>query len=179
MNSTRRRIRSSAVAAACLAVVTTAPLAGNGGTLRLANVPMGEYLVSVFTDPTPVRPDSMDVSVLVLRAGMDGVADDVRVTVHTRHLAGHGPGQTLAATREQADDPRYYAAKFAPGAEGRWEVTVDVEGIGGSGSASFEVTAREPGPLRGPLALTLLALLPLVAAAWWIFREGEPVRPGE
>ena len=145
----------------------------NGGTLRLANVAMGEYRVSVFTDPTPVRPDSLDVSVLVMREGVPGVAEDVRVIIGTRALEGPGPEEVREATREQADDPRYYAAKFGLGAEGEWEVTVAVSGPGGEGDASFQLRARERGLLGHPLVLAGLALLPLIGVALWIFRQEE------
>lgn len=161
-------------------------LLANGGTLRLANVPMGDYLVSVFTDPTPVRPDSLDVSVLIFEQGVEGVPDGVVVTVRTELLELHGDtedwpdaragmGAMLQATREQADDRRYYATKFALGAPGRWSISVEVDGEGGQGEASFEVTARERGLLGHPLAITLLALLPLGLAAWWILRQEEGV----
>ena len=159
-------------------------LLANGGTLRLANVAMGDYRVSVFTDPTPVRPDSLDVSVLILQEGVEGVPDGVEVRVTTELLELHGEhvhdlpepsalGQTLPATREQADDPRYYATKFALGAEGRWRITVSVRGEVGEGQASFEVTARKRGPLGHPGVVITLALLPLLGAAWWVLRDGE------
>jgi hypothetical protein len=172
----------------------------NGGTLRLANVPMGEYRVSVFTDPTPVRPDSLDVSLLIVNAGTGEVVEGLDVRVRTRLLeprhGGHGEeaaghdagaegtphfprGEERAATREAADDPRYYATKFALGAEGRWELTVVVEGPAGSGEASFEVTAREAGILGNPLVLILLALLPLVLVGAWIARSGGEETKGE
>jgi len=159
-------------------------LLANGGTLRLANVSMGEYRVSVFTDPTPVRPDSLDVSVLVIREGVDGVPDGLDVQIRTELLALGGEDietqplrvgaeERLQATREQADDPRYYAAKFGLGAEGRWRITVSVRGEAGEGEASFEVVAREAGILGQPLVLMILALLPLAGAGWWVMREPE------
>ena len=165
-------------------------LLANGGTLRLANVSMGEYRVSVFTDPTPVRPDSLDVSVLVIREGVDGVPDglDVQVRTELLELGGDhvetqplrvGAGETLQATREQADDPRYYAAKFGLGAEGRWRITVSIRGDAGAGEASFEVVAREAGIFGQPLVLMILALLPLAGAGWWVMREPEESLPTE
>ena len=149
----------------------------NGGTLRLANVVMGDYRVSVFTDPTPVRPDSLDVSLLILQEGTLGVPEDLEVTVSSRALDGQAPGETLSATRGQADDPRYYATKFALGAEGRWEIGIRVSGPAGEGEASFEVTARERGILGHPLVLSLLALLPLVLVGIWILRQDEDESP--
>lgn len=154
----------------------------NGGTLRLSNVAMGAYLVSAFTDPTPVRPDSMDVSILAVMAATGEVAEGLEIRIRTRHLDGLAPDEEEVATREQADDPRYYAAKFGLGAEGRWELTLHVTGPQGAGEASFQVTARERGVLGNPLVLILLALLPLVAVGGWIgFRgraEEEVPAPG-
>lgn len=180
-NRTWRSLRAFGVLV-LLALGTPALLLANGGTLRLANVPMGEYRVSVFTDPTPVRPDSLDVSVLVLQDELDGLPEGVDVEVHAELLEWHGdPAEeerpatgaphVLAATREQADDPRYHAAKFVLGAAGVWRISVFVQGEAGSGDASFEVTARERGLLRHPLTIIVLALLPLAGAAWWILRE--------
>lgn len=169
---------------AAVAALFPAPLSwleANGGTLRLANIAMGSYRVSAFTDPTPVRPDSLDVSVLIVHASSGEVVEGLRVEVQTRLVeprhthAGHGdtpPGETRLATREEADDPRYYATKFALGAEGRWELTVRVEGPEGEGEASFEVTARDLGLLGNPWILILLALFPLALVGGWILRTG-------
>jgi len=143
----------------------------NGGTLRLANVEMGSYLVSVFTDPTPVRPDSLDVSVLVVERGQEGVPEGLRVEVRAELRSGALPAQVEFATREAADDPRYYAAKFSLGEEGVWILTVSVEGEQGAGSTSFELNARDPGLLGNPLVLLLLGLLPLGILGLWLMRE--------
>lgn len=151
----------------------------NGGTLRLGDVPIGSYRMSVFTDPTPVRPDSLDVSVLVLHEDRPGTVDDVEVAVTSRGLDGQGSGRTLQATREQADDPRYFAAKFTLGAEGRWEIEVRLDGPDGSGEAAFQVTARERGLLGHPLVIVLLSLLPLAAFGAWILRQSPESRADE
>ncbi|TVR63221.1 MAG: hypothetical protein EA422_09875 [Gemmatimonadales bacterium] len=176
-------IRSAATAwAAVILFLVPGVILANGGTLRVANAVMGDYRVSVFTDPTPVRPDSLDVSVLILQQGVEGVPDGVEVVVRTQLLelrspeeapagARVGMGDTLRATREQADDPRYYAAKFGLGAEGLWEISVRVRGEAGEGEAAFQVTARERGLLGHPLTIIFLALLPLVGAAWWLTRD--------
>jgi hypothetical protein len=153
-------------------LVLPALLWANGGTLRLNNVPMGGYLVSAFTDPTPVQPDSLDVSVLAVFRSTGEVAPDLSVTVRTRHVDGTAPGETREATREQADDPRYYATKFGLGAEGTWELTVAVSGPQGGGEASFQIRARDRGLLGNPWFLTLMALLPLLLIGGLIARSG-------
>jgi hypothetical protein len=169
---------ASVVAALVLHAVAPSPALANGGTLRLANVPMGAYLVSVFTDPTPVRPDSLDVSVLIVSAASGAVIEGLDVRLRTRHLEGLRPEEERPATREQADDPRYYAAKFGLGAEGPWEIQVAVRGPEGSGEASFQVRARDRGLLGNPLVLILLALLPLILVGAWIARQPAEASAG-
>ncbi len=176
--------------AAILVLAVPGVILANGGTLRVANAVMGDYRVSVFTDPTPVRPDSLDVSVLILQQGVEGIPDGVEVTLRTELLEIRNPeeapagvylgmGEMLRATREQADDPRYYAAKFGLGAEGTWEITVQVRGEAGRGEAAFQVRAREQGLLGHPLTIMILALLPLAGAAWWLTRDGEEEDEGD
>lgn len=172
-------------------------LAANGGTLRVAGAVMGAYRVSVYTDPTPPRPDSVDVSVLVVREDDPVPVDGLDVTVTARYEgpadppgapgdgAARGGGAasddaaddarprvvTVTADRAQADDPRYYAAKFSPGIAGEWSVEVSVSGPEGSGSAAFTLDVREPGLLDRPWVVVALALLPLALLAWWLVRS--------
>lgn len=162
-------------------------LLANGGTLRVADAAMGDYRVSVYTDPTPPRPDSVDVSVLVVRADdprpVEGL--DVRVAARWAGPDGapaalEGRSVTVVADRAQADDPRYYAAKFAPGRVGEWLVEVSVEGPDGAGTTAFRIDVREPGLLDEPWVVVTLALLPLLLLALWLVRgEGAAAeRPG-
>ncbi|NNM06935.1 MAG: hypothetical protein HKO65_17695, partial [Gemmatimonadetes bacterium] len=52
-----------ALGAALTLPASTNFLLADGGTLRVANVPMGAYRINVYTDPTPITPDSIDVSI--------------------------------------------------------------------------------------------------------------------
>jgi hypothetical protein len=159
-----------------VAVLVAAPLLqpqglrADGGTLRAANVVMGAYRVSVFTDPTPIPPDSIDVSVLATFERGRGVAPGLDIEIVGRRLDGSGPVIRHAATREQATDPRYYAAKFALGTEGDWEITVLVRGAEGEGEIRFSVTVQEPGLFSNPLLIIVVALLPLLLVGWWLRR---------
>jgi hypothetical protein len=147
-------------------------LVANGGTLRL-NTVLGPFEVIVFTDPTPVRVDSIDVSVLITRPGSVEPVEGLEVQVRADPVGHDGESTEHRATREQAEDPRFYAAKFRLGREGAWRITVSVSGEEGGGEDWFQVNAIEPGPLRRPLIFVIVALTPLALAAWWLYRGGQ------
>lgn len=149
-------------------------LPANGGTLRFVGL-LGPWEVAVFTDPTPPRPDSLDVSILATLPGSIHPVEDLEITVRLEEVSGRGTHQ-LPATREQAEDPRYYAAKFRDLGAGEWRVTVAARGpTSEGGEAGFTLRVREPGAAEHPLVLFLLALLPLFAMGWWL--RGGPRRP--
>jgi len=160
------------VAAATLALGVAMPgtLWADGGTLRVANVPMGSYRVNVFTDPTPIPPDSIDVSVLVTFERGRGIATGLVIHVLGRRVDGTGQEVEHPATRAQAEDPRYYAAKFALGSEGLWEIRVRVSGPEGEGQVVFQVEVQELGLLGNPFLIITVALLPLLLVGWWLKR---------
>jgi hypothetical protein len=160
----------------CL-LLTPSLLWGDGGTLRVANVPMGAYRINVFTDPTPIPPDSIDVSVLATYERGRGVAMGLEILVTAVMLDGPGGPVEQTATRDQADDPRYYAAKFALGRVGRWAITVRVAGPEGEGEVSFEVGVQEPGLMDNPYLILVLALFPLLLVGFWLRKSKEP--PGQ
>lgn len=159
-------------------LATAAPAKGDGGTLRAANVPVGAYRVSVFTAPTPIPPDSLDVSILATAGRGRGIAEGLRILVTARRTDGSGAPVLHEATREQAEDPRFYAAKFALGAPGEWDLRIEIQGPEGEGEITFRVKVQEPGLLANPFAVLALGLAPLAAAAWWILRPSPPVRHG-
>jgi len=160
----------SVVVAGMLTGLTRLPLRADGGTLRVANVPMGSYRVSVFTAPTPIPPDSIDVSLLVTERGR-GLASDLEILVTAHPLGQPGRSTSRPATRDQATDPRYYAANFALGSEGPWEIVVQVRGPRGEGEVRFEVMVQDSGPLGSPFLVLGLALLPLLLVGWWLRRS--------
>jgi hypothetical protein len=137
------------------------------------NIPIGAYRVSVFTDPTPIPPDTIDVSVLVTFERGRGLVPGLTIEVEGRPLEGTGSVIRHPATKEQADDPRYYAAKFALGAVGDYEMVVTVRGSEGEGEVRFPLTVQEPGLLANPFLIITVALLPLLLVGWWLRRTGS------
>ncbi len=162
-----------------LSLLSPAPLQADGGTLRVANVAMGAYRINVFTAPTPITPDSVDVSVLATFERGRGVARNLQILVVCRLLDDSGTQVTHAATREEADDPRYYAAKFPMGAVGEWEMEVKIQGPEGEGSVTFQVQVQEPGFLQNPILILALAFVPLLLAGAWLKLGAGSESPGE
>jgi len=155
-------------------LLPSALLLADGGTLRIANAVMGAYRVNVFTDPTPIPPDTIDVSILATFERGRGIAPGLEILVEGRRLDGEGSPVSHIATREQADDPRYYAAHFALGSVGDWEIRVRIQGPEGSGEVAFQVNVQEPGLLQNPFLILILAFLPLLIVGWWLRKSGGP-----
>lgn len=147
-------------------------LLADGGTLRVSNVPMGSYRVNVFTDPTPITPDSIDVSILATFERGRGVAAGLDIMVVARSLEDPAREVSHPATRDQATDPRYYSAKFVLGSVGRWNIEVQVRGPEGEGVVRFDVDVQEPGLFQNPFLILALALAPLFLIRWWLKSSG-------
>ena len=98
----------------------------DGGTVR-AQQRHGDYRVTIFTDPSPLRAGPVDVSVLVQDAetGTPLVDREVQVEVCPRDL----PRQIMRdeATRAEATNKLFRAAKFKLPQAGWWTITAKVE----------------------------------------------------
>jgi hypothetical protein len=147
-----------------LCLLAAPSVQANGGTVQVADQPLGAYVVTVWTSPSPVRAGAVDVSVLVQDQARQPV-DDAQVTITTEPINHAAPGSSYPATRDQANIKLYYAAKFNLPAAGQWRFTVDVQGPRGGGATAFEVAAGEASVISTPLLIALLLLVPL-GIAW-------------
>jgi hypothetical protein len=143
----------------------------NGGTVRISRAAVGPYLVSVFTSPTPLRTGEVDVSVLVQDQERETVLD-VPVRVEAVPLEADVAPLRHEATREQATNKLFKAAKFPVPREGSWEFRVHVGGAEG-GAISFRATLSNPTLLDRPYLLAALVLLPLALLGWLLLGREE------
>jgi hypothetical protein len=142
------------------------PILANGGVLQIARAPAGPYDITVFTSPNPLRVGPIDVSLLVQRHGSDDLVEGIQALVTITPLGHAGPGGAFPATRAQATNKLFYAAKFRLPRAGRWRISTGVVGPQGSGSAAFEIEAGEA-QLIDPVALwLLLAVVPVALGIW-------------
>jgi hypothetical protein len=165
-----RRVATGLVVCLLLGPALASPLLANGGTVRLSRAAVGPYLVSVFTSPTPLRTGEIDVSVLVQDAAAERVVD-VPVWIEARPVDANGEPVRIEATRQQATNKLFKAAKFDVRGEGVWELSVQV-GEGEGGPVSFQATLTDPTLLDRPYLLAALILLPLAFLGWlWLGRD--------
>jgi hypothetical protein len=118
------------------------------GTPQLLNAPAGPYLLSVWTDPDPLRADEAHVVVAVVEPDtQEFIVSDVAVTVRLRSLAD--PTVELVAAAASDDTNRLlFAAEFNDQVTpGRWHVGVSAAGArGASDEVTFEIDVA---PARG------------------------------
>jgi hypothetical protein len=171
-----RRLARLTACCLLLGLIIAPPLMANGGTVRVSRAAVGPYLVSVFTSPTPLRTGAVDVSVLVQDAAAESVLD-VPVVVEAIAVDAVGEPISVEATRQQATNKLFKAAKFDIPAEGLWELRVRVGGSEG-GAVSFQATLTDPTLLDRPYLLAALVLLPLALLGWLLLGrdEDEPAR---
>ena len=131
-----------------LFILTVVVHAHGTGTPQLLNAPTGPYLLSVWTDPDPLRADEAHVVVAVVEPEtQEFIVSDVTVTVRLRSLAD--PTVERVETAETDSTNRLlFAAEFNDRVTpGRWQVGVSAAGARGAGDeVTFEI---EVAPARG------------------------------
>jgi hypothetical protein len=116
----------------------------DGGAVRLSEM-AGNYRITVFTSPTPLRAGPVDISVLVHDAATGEWAPQAQVTVR---LAARGAEQVreFPATAEAVTNKLLKAAVFRLPDPGRRDVEIVVDGPRGPASVRFDVDVAEPIP---------------------------------
>jgi hypothetical protein len=150
------------------------PAAAHGtGTIHLASVPAGDFLLTVWTAPESPRVGELHVIVGVATAADGAVVldDDLRLEV----TASSGLSAPLVdiATREKSDNKFLYEANLVPPEAAWYQIHVNVshpELQGGEVSFTVEVF-----PTAGPnwllIGLALLLSIALAVTIWLRFRR--------
>jgi hypothetical protein len=122
-----------------------AALHADGGTVRFSER-RGDYRITVFTSPTPLRAGPVDVSVFVQDAATSEPISDAEITV--RALPRERPEAAIQqpATTEAATNKLYQSALFDLPDAGWWDVTIIVEGLRELVEVHFQMEADQPLP---------------------------------
>lgn len=155
-----------------LVLLVVAPLQGNGGTVRISSAPVGPYTVTIYSSPTPLRTGEVDVSVLVQDSAGTVLRPPVMVKARPVALTGEASARPIRrdASRAEATNKLFQAAKFDVAAAGEWEFRVE---IADAGSLSFRATVVESTILDRPYLLAALVLVPLLMLGWLMMGRSE------
>ena len=144
-------------------------LRADGGTLQLQKQ-VGGLIVTVFSEPVPVRVGHVDLSVMCQRATDKAPVLNARVLLHLRRPGGGEIFEfTLPAKHAAATNKMLYAAGVTIPSPGLWQLGVEVEDSGGLASVygSLQVLGKEP-----PLATywPFFVMVPLIAILFGVNR---------
>lgn len=139
------------------------------GTPVKINIPSGPYLLSIWTDPDPLRVDETHVTVAVMEPETQApIVTGVQVRVQLTAVADESLSFTATASADNSANRLLYAAIFENlPTDGRWRGLVSVDGPAGAGKGvPFEVEVMPPAPFNwlwpGIGGMVVLLLV------WWV-----------
>jgi hypothetical protein len=148
MNPVVRFMRLSVL---CILIAPPSGLRADGGTMRLLER-VGGYRITVFTDPTPLRAGSVDVSVFVQDADTGEPAAGVQIMVQAAPRGRPDQAVGHAATAEAATNKLFRSAIFELPESGWWDIEAKVDGERGQGRVRFDVEVADRPPSWETLA---------------------------
>ncbi len=152
---------------------TLPTLRADGGDMRLSRR-QGDFGITVFTSPNPLRAGPVDISVLIQDARTGLPVLNAPVTVRATPLSGTGEPIVRTATSEAATNKLFRAAVFDLPSAGKWEIEVQVEGQGDSVRVRFEVDAAQAAsslPALGSWLAWPVPVILLFAVHQWLVRR--------
>jgi hypothetical protein len=126
-------------------------LHADGGAVRLSRH-IGNYRITVFTSPNPLRAGPVDVSVFVQDAGTGRPVLDARIVVRASPRENPDIIIQQSATTDTAANKLFQAAIFDLPEPGWWDVNIFVEGLDAPIEVQFEMEASEALPRAWEMA---------------------------
>jgi hypothetical protein len=138
----------------------------DGGTVRYLER-HGDRLITVFTDPTPMRTGIVDVSVLLQDAESGKPLLDVPVAVRADRIDHIQQRTSAPATIEAATNKLLRAAPLNLTLPGRWHLEIEIEGLGRP--IGFDVEVADALPPW--MAMSLWIGWPLAAISLFVMHQ--------
>jgi len=142
----------------------------NGGTIEVADRPVGPYLIAVMTSPSPLRVGIADLSVLIYLPNSKKAVEDATVYVLANRDGKSANPSRFPATHANATNKFFYAASVSFPASGEYAMTVHVAGPRGGGNVSFNVQVAPATFAVSPVEVASAAIPIIGFVAWYIFR---------
>jgi hypothetical protein len=136
------------------------PLFAHGGGIpQIANAPIGQYTISVWTDPAPLRVGTVHVTVGLAQENEAVLNRQIQVTLAP--VAGGQPIEARA-THENSANKFLYEADLAIDRPGDYRITVQVDNL--ADSVSFIDTVTGASLTTNPFVIGGIVLLVAVVA---------------
>ncbi len=155
----------------------TSVVAHGIGTPVQLNVPSGPYLLSIWTDPEPLRVNETHVTVAVMNPETQTpIITGVQATVQLQSPTDPTVTRMAVTSPDNTDNKFLYATAFSDLSEpGLWQGVISVTGPAGPGEdVRFEIDVLPPQPFNwlwaGIFGLIVLVLGWLV----WSWRSNKP-----
>ena len=160
--------------AACLTAAMR--LAAHGiGLAQVVNVQNGPYLISVWTDPDPLREDEAHIVIAVMDpATRAPLVEDVAVTVLMEMSGNPAAAVSAAADSDNSANQLLYVVEFNDQVSaGTWQATVRIDGpLGSADEVAFPI---EVTPAQGFNWLWLGMIgLGIAVALWLVMASRRP-----
>jgi hypothetical protein len=158
-----------------------AVLHADGGLVRLSER-KGDYRITVFTSPTPLRAGRVDMSVFVQDLENRELVAEARIMVQA--TPRDQPSEILChpATAEAATNKLFQAAVFDLPQSGWWNVGIVIEGLREPVQVNFDMEADESLPRVRELAWWIgwpaAAVLLFCVHQWLIERKWRDIKKG-
>jgi hypothetical protein len=136
------RFMNCCLMVASLVLRPSSILRADGGTVRLSQR-QGNYRITVFTAPSPLRAGPVDISVFVQDAATAEPAPAVRVAIKAVRRGSRDAPMCHPATTAAATNKLYRAAIFNFSEPGWYSLEVSIDGALGKPRVCFEVEAAE------------------------------------
>jgi len=173
-------MRRAALVGAAVLLVGVRPAWGHhGGEVRLMET-AGPFVITVFSDPTPLRVGPVDISVMVQDGGNGRPILEAEVTVQLQQHGAGGPPIITQATRQNATNKLLYAALVDLPTPGLWELQVGTRHQAQAADVTCMVTAAPPRSMLGSWQLYAAVLSVMIGSAalyhWRRLQNKEPSR---
>jgi hypothetical protein len=118
---------------------------GDGGRVVLVER-QGDYRISVFASPDPLRAGPVDISILLQDVATDAPIADAEVEVSLSPRDQRGPTLRAAATSAAATNKLLRAALLDLPTAGTWDAEISITADHGPASVHFAIEASLPLP---------------------------------
>ncbi|MEK6249160.1 MAG: hypothetical protein N2C12_13340 [Planctomycetales bacterium] len=150
-----------------LSLICSAPVLADGGRVCWSGE-VSRYRITVFSEPVPLRPGRVDLSLFLQDAERLAPINNTRAVFVVTPPDSSTPIEAMAS-RENATNPLFQAAHFQLPSPGTWQVELRVAGPHG------EVVQRFPLEILPPRAafwdVALWIFLPILPITIFVFRE--------